>query len=629
MHDPAPNRELPGAAARGTGLVVGTLVLAVLAVFGALQLEFLCDDAYIAFRYVSNAHDGNGLVWNVEPFAPVEGYTCFLWVMVLWAAWSWFDVAPPESANVVAIVFGLCLLAVTAVAAARIRDRSGRPLSVLAVLLGLLFVATNRTFLTWWTSGLETSLFNLAFVSWVVLAFRRSERRRVGWLVLWSTAAAVAALTRPDGLLLVCATAAVAVVTVVRGGMRALPAMLSMAPLAAVAAHVIWRRSYYGEWLPNTYYAKVTEPWPEAGARFLGCFLLEHGAWLWPPLVLLWVVVELVRGPGKAIRGLADNLPGLAAVGALLFHLAYYVIRVGGDPFEYRVFSHLVPLGGLGVLAIGARLRSGSAVAIATTLLVGIASCAGWAHFALQEPTLSPFYRPIEPKVPAVFAPVARWHDRQQSWLHVQVLCGRPQVHAKFLEGLRRNLPERARGTFDPADLPVAAYKGVGLPGWVMPDVAILDLHGLNDWVVARAPVEQSSTELLMPAPLLALLIDKGDADGDGRYAAPELRAVLGAIPGLDKKHVDGLVGFLLLQFAGTDPGSLSRAEMDCIGPFFASLRFMAHERMAPKEYVDDLVPNVTVEDRELVTDARGKPLTPERVREIEAAWRRRTMERR
>ena len=42
-----------------------------LAWLGAWQLSFLCDDAFITFRYVSNAHEGQGLVWNPAPFAPV------------------------------------------------------------------------------------------------------------------------------------------------------------------------------------------------------------------------------------------------------------------------------------------------------------------------------------------------------------------------------------------------------------------------------------------------------------------------------------------------------------------------------------------------------------------------------
>ena len=44
---------------------------------------FLTDDAYITFRYVSNSLAGRGLVWNPAPFRPVEGYTSFLWAIVL------------------------------------------------------------------------------------------------------------------------------------------------------------------------------------------------------------------------------------------------------------------------------------------------------------------------------------------------------------------------------------------------------------------------------------------------------------------------------------------------------------------------------------------------------------------
>jgi hypothetical protein len=66
---------------------------------------------------------------------------------------------------------------------------------------------------------------------------------------------------------------------------------------------------------------------------------------------------------------------------------------------------------------------------------------------------------------------------------------------------------------------------------------------------------------------------------------------------------------------------------MERVGPFFGSLRFMAHERLAPQAYVEDLDPNVHVTGREVVTRTREVPLTPARVREIEADWRRRTLE--
>ena len=71
---------------------------------------FLTDDAYIAFRYVSNSILGYGYVWNPPPFRPVEGYTSFLWVVLLDGVWRIAGIAPPDSANVIALVFSALTL---------------------------------------------------------------------------------------------------------------------------------------------------------------------------------------------------------------------------------------------------------------------------------------------------------------------------------------------------------------------------------------------------------------------------------------------------------------------------------------------------------------------------------------
>ena len=55
--------------------------------YGWKLFWFLTDDAYISFRYISNWTLGHGLVWNPPPFRPVEGYTNFLWLALLYAVW--------------------------------------------------------------------------------------------------------------------------------------------------------------------------------------------------------------------------------------------------------------------------------------------------------------------------------------------------------------------------------------------------------------------------------------------------------------------------------------------------------------------------------------------------------------
>ena len=604
-------------------LVGGVLALAAAAALAASWMAWLCDDAYIAFRYVSNARDGHGLVWNRAPFAPVEGYTCFSWVALLWLVWEVLGIAPPDAAHALSITFGVGLVLLTAKAAARVLDARGAALPTWSVLVAVLCVAGNRTSLNWFTSGLETSLFNAAFVGWVFTAFRSDAGRAPARLWWWSCWAALAALTRPDGLLLVAATGAAAVASGLRRDRPWSATVRSLAPLLLVVAHVAWRRATYGEWLPNTYYAKVTSPWPEAGLRYLGCFVLEQGAWLWPVVFVAWGLRALLRG--GALRALLDRLPAVAAVGAVGFHVAYYCLRVGGDPFEYRVLSYLIPLGAVGVLAAAAQLPGGGRTAGASVAVLGAASLLGWGHLVYHQPTVLPFYQPIAPEVPALFRPLARWHDRQQTWLKPQVLCGRPRVHAMWLEQASARWPERVRGDFDLDDVPVIMERGVGLPGWVLPDVAVLDEHGLNDWVVARSPKRGEPSFPVTGAQLQAAFAAL-PLDDQQRYAREDMVAALAPLGGADLAR--GLVDFLLLQLAPAGVDALSQAELQRFDELLSGLRFMAHERLPPPGYVADFAPNVVIENRAPVVTPRPRPLPAARVQELEATWRERTLQR-
>lgn len=153
--------------------------VAIASVFAAVSMQMICDDAYITFRYVSNAHDGHGLVWNPPPFEPVEGYTSWLWAVLLWCVWSWFGVEPPDCANALTITFGVLQLAVLLVAGLALRNRKNGVLPLAVLVCMLLAVVSNRTFLRWMTGGLETSLFNSGWWrgSWLRSAVLHVARR--------------------------------------------------------------------------------------------------------------------------------------------------------------------------------------------------------------------------------------------------------------------------------------------------------------------------------------------------------------------------------------------------------------------------------------------------------------------
>ena len=101
-------RELAGLAAL---LAASTAVL----VWGWREFWFLTDDAFISFRYVSNSLLGHGYVWNAPPFRPVEGYTSFLWVLLLDLVWRFTGAPPTQSANLISLGFSWAAMLLGAV----------------------------------------------------------------------------------------------------------------------------------------------------------------------------------------------------------------------------------------------------------------------------------------------------------------------------------------------------------------------------------------------------------------------------------------------------------------------------------------------------------------------------------
>ena len=120
------------------------------AVAGFFFYRWQCDDAYIAFRYAAQARAGHGLVWNAAPFRPVEGYSSFLWVLILSVVWTITGVPPPAASDWLSLLAGLLTLVLIAHWAWNLDlrgiDDRVRARAVALVVFG---VALNRTFLMW------------------------------------------------------------------------------------------------------------------------------------------------------------------------------------------------------------------------------------------------------------------------------------------------------------------------------------------------------------------------------------------------------------------------------------------------------------------------------------------------
>ena len=579
-HPSMAEHPLPTPARLGLRFWLAVAAAALALCWGWRVFWFLTDDAFIHFRYVSNSLLGRGYVWNPPPFRPVEGYSSFLWVALLDGVWRASGVAPTGAANVLLLLFSLASLVVAARAVARMplpeRLERHRLALVALVLLGLV---TNRTFVTWTSSGLETAMVNFWILIWVLAALRFSREAladsgepgqpahpaRAGALV--SCCAALIYLTRPEGLLFASATAAmIACVWIARAGVRGrtTAALGSCLPLLAVPAHLVWRHATYGEWLPNTYWAKHVGAWPLSGAHYLLSYTLEHALWFWmlacavlgarPLARHLSDLVGGLRGAHTVRRWVERGLVRDAAVLTVLANAGYYTFVIGGDTFEYRIYSHLVPLFLLALVWLLAATEVAPARALATLGAFVVLGCPiAWTHWrlALDVPHEQAAGEDVSVPIAGSLPPGLRWYgalfDRSQDWLVRHLVCGRHHSHVHFTQELLATHPTREYGLSMPWEgLPVYVIDAVGVPGWTLPNVAILDRHGLNDHVVARVP---------LPA-----------------------------------NHV----------------------------------RQMAHDRSAPRDYVAEFRPNVRLLPEPpfvRVRERKQRPLSDEDVRDIERRW--------
>ncbi len=459
---------------------------------------FLTDDAFISFRYVRNLLEGHGLVFNAGEY--VEGYSNFLWVLELAAMWGLFGLRPEQAAPWLSVVYTAGTLAVVLWWAARASALRNRRLAAWMA-VGLL--CGSATFAAWTSGGgLETRQFTF-FVALAVVCLLLNGRDRRG-LAVASFALAAAAYTRPEGLLIAaCCFAWYAAATVASGQRwdgRHLACLV--APFVAlVAAHFLFRYAYYGEWLPNTYYAKHVRPWYEAGFRYLWAATLATGLYLLLPLAL-----AALRRSWRSRRDLAYALP-LLCVAA---HMAY-ILRIGGDHFEYRPLDFYWPLlaipaahGILGLadsigraISSAPRRRDGRIRAVAVAFFLPVLFyCTVVQSTFLYFRTLDLADRPLirhaialslgmAPGTQALFAisndlisGLAPRLNGVNVTFHRDYATARIRDWSPYEHVPREAIPEDA----------VAAVPGIGISSFYVPALRVVDIFGLTDAAIARNP---------------------------------------------------------------------------------------------------------------------------------------------
>jgi len=323
-----------------------------LVVFMILSLNFdvTQDDAYISFRYAENYLSGKGLVYNYGE--KVEGYTNFLWIIILIISKAIFGIDYLVASRFLGILCGELVLFLIFLISIEYFNKNS-PLLYLSTLIVLL---SNLSFIYWSGSSMETS----AFACTVLLAIFMEKRMPM----VSPAIAAVSTLIRPEGFLVFISILVYRLIFKKETVFCILMYSILMLPFAA------FKWFYFGSLFPNTYFAK-------SGIGFEYCKSGFEYVW------------SYIKGPG--VYG-AIILPVLVTVRKLwklhcplyLYIIFYmvYIIVAGGDVLKaYRFFVPMVPvLSYMFVVSItellrGLRIKPVNAIVLLCTLTYSMISC--------------------------------------------------------------------------------------------------------------------------------------------------------------------------------------------------------------------------------------------------------------
>ena len=197
------------------------------------------DDSFIFLRYAENLAGGRGLVFNTGE--RVQGYTSAVWT--LWIAAGAFAGVPLLAfAKISGAILGAGCLVLAQVTARRIdrRAASAAPL-LLAGFIDLPY---------WAVTGMDAALFAFVVAGALVLTLRADQpASRYAAALAWG----VAGITRPEGALF----GVVALGWLMRDAMPRRDRLIAWAVFVLpIAAWALFAWTYYGDPLPNTYWAK-------------------------------------------------------------------------------------------------------------------------------------------------------------------------------------------------------------------------------------------------------------------------------------------------------------------------------------------------------------------------------------
>ena len=414
----------------------------------------LFDDAMISMRYAYNLAQGHGLVWN--PSERVEGFTNPLWVGFM-AIFHLFPIAASKISFYIQWSGALFLLATLFFVRGLVEQFTDELLPMLAAVI---FTAFYGPLISWSLLGMEVSILTLILTAVLWLILRNGISRFSPWIYVLL---AISTLIRFD--MAVPYLVILAVMFIVQKEYRRQHLIWGLGLLFLfLGGQTLARYLYYGEFLPNTYYLKVTG-WPFSLRIMRGLYTLiwfsyySNWAFMLLPFTLLlfrrdWQVVLLL---------------------AVLLGQMLYSVYVGGDAWE----NH----GG-----------ANRYIALAMPVFFALFSFSVQALIDRAVTSLGSTWR-AENSGPLLYVLIFA-----MAMLHFNLLLGdwryieRWEFNRKpdYVAGNERNLAIALALQSTTTPGASVAVVGAGTIPYLLPDHYAIDILGKTDPVIAKGPVSAS-----------------------------------------------------------------------------------------------------------------------------------------
>ncbi|MFH1760943.1 MAG: hypothetical protein ABIA63_07560 [bacterium] len=308
----------------------------------AVYLNCVAEDAFISFRFAKHLAQGYGIKWNIgEP--PVEGYTNFLWVIICAAVYKMgFNL--PGISQVLGILAAIGTLSYVFLFASNILNLRG-----VTALLPCLFLAIAGPFATWAASGMETNLFGLLLMMGTYYSAKFWKDNLITNLNFSLISLFLATLTRPEGFFVYGIISFLSIMYSLNKSRPKLKSVLAgnLTFIIPFALYFVWRFSYFGYPLPNTFYAKTGGGLYQIirGAKYTICF----GFYYLSPLFLMCVLFLISQR-----NAIINKIPGIKShlilnkyiysCIAICITYSLYITLVGGDYMAmYRFYVPILP----------------------------------------------------------------------------------------------------------------------------------------------------------------------------------------------------------------------------------------------------------------------------------------------